>query len=259
MKKKRQTGITKRRAIYIPRPLLDDLYTKQGKTTWEIAKLLHCSQDTIWRRLKEYYIPTRSLRLDLPLEEIRRLYIQEGWGCKLIGKYLGCSHTTVAARLRDMGILRPGIPRKPKQDVQTSQIVKAYRAGHSSGAIAHQFKLSQWDVLHRLHKAREPLRGGHKRYHLDKQAIRHLYEEKKLSTTQIARLYNIKSCTVAARLREMGVVLRGNRLKLDTVEVRRQYQAGTSVMKIAERMGCSYTAISKRVYDLRLEKGSVNA
>lgn len=68
-----------------------------------------------------------------------------------------------------------------------------------------------------------------------------------MSTTELAALYDVKPATVAERLKEEGVRLRGNNLALDMFEVCRRYQEGHSPMQIADQLGCSYSAVRRRL------------
>lgn len=91
--------------VVIPMKLLNRLYTEEKLSTWEIAKKLGCSQDTVVRRLHAYQIPVRSRRKKLPEDELAHLYLEAGLGVKQLAVRYKCSHTTVAARLHEMGVL----------------------------------------------------------------------------------------------------------------------------------------------------------
>lgn len=77
--------------------------------------------------------------------------------------------------------------------------------------------------------------------------LAYLYEQRHMSTTELAALYDVKPATVAERLKEEGVRLRGNHLELNMFDVCVRYQQGLSPMQIAADLGCSYSAVRRRL------------
>jgi len=236
------------RQVVIPRPLLQRLYTEQQLSTWAIAKELHCSQDTVVRRLHEYEIPIRTRRKLLPVKELIHLYVDEGLGVKELARRYQCSHTTVAQRLRDLGVLvsKQVAYIKPTASKQ-QQILAFYRNGQSASWIARRLQLSRWTVLTTLRQAGIAIRHSNKRIYVNTKELVYLYTQRHMSTIMLASLYNLKPSTVAERLKEAGIHLRGNQLKLNTFDVCLRYQQGHSPLQIAEELGCSYSAVRRRL------------
>lgn len=247
----------KEQQVVIPRPLLKQLYLEKGMSTWSIAKELHCSQDTVVRRLHEYAIPIHSRRKELPMKEMAYLYLKEGLSVKQLAKRYQCSHTTVAARLRNLGILASKqstyiVPSLRKQQ----QIISFYSNGQSASWIARRLQISRWTVLTILRQAGVRIRHSNKRIYVNVKELVYLYTERHMTTTELAILYNIKPATVAERLKEAGIHLHGNQLKLNTYEVCLRYQDGQSPLQIAEELGCSYSAVRKRLDQWQGYKGA---
>lgn len=236
------------RQVIIPRPLLQRLYIDKGLSTWDIAKELHCSQDTVVRRLHEYEIPIRTRRKSLPIEELAHLYVEAGLGVKELAKRYHCSHTTVADRLRQLGVLasKPVTYVEPTYGKQ-QKIISFYNNGQSASWIARRLQLSRWTVLTTLRRAGVMIRHSNKRIYVNVKELVYLYTQRHMSTTELATLYKVKPATVAERLKEAGIHLRGNQLKLNTYDVCLRYQQGQSPLQIAEELGCSYSAVRRRL------------
>lgn len=234
--------------VVIPMKLLNRLYTEEKLSTWEIAKQLGCSQDTVVRRLHAYQIPVRSRRKKLPDEELGRLYSEAGLGVKQLAVRYQYSHTTVAARLHEMGLLvsKKANYKEPGQATQ-QLIVALYNSGQSAGWVAQHLRMSRWTVLKTLRSHGVFIRHSNKRVYLNVKELAYLYEHRHMSTTELAALYDVKAATVAERLKEEGVRLRGNHLALNMFDVFRRYQEGRSPMQIAEDLGCSYSAVRRRL------------
>lgn len=234
--------------VVIPMKLLNRLYTEEKLSTWEIAKQLGCSQDTVVRRLHVYQIPVRTRRKQLPEAELAHLYQNVGLGVKQLAVRYQCFHTTVAARLHEMGLLmnKKSDFREPTPSVKR-QIISLYNSGQSAGWIAQHLRMSRWTVLKTLRNSGIEIRHSNKRVYLNVKELAYLYEQRHMSTTELAALYDVKPATVAERLKEEGVRLRGNNLALDMFEVCRRYQEGHSPMQIADQLGCSYSAVRRRL------------
>ena len=234
--------------VVIPMKLSNRLYTEERLSTWDIAKRLGCSQDTVVRRLHAYQIPVRTRRKNLPEEELARLYVEAGLGVKQLAVRYQCSHTTVAARLHEMGLLlkKKADFKEPAQIVQC-KIVNLYNSGQSAGWVAQHLKMSRWTVLKTLRNHGIAIRHSNKRVYLNVKELVYLYKHRHMSTTELAALYDVKPATVAERLKEEGIRLRGNHLNLDMFDVCRRYQEGASPMQIAEQLGCSYSAVRRRL------------
>lgn len=234
--------------VVIPMKLLNRLYTEEKLSTWEIAKKLGCSQDTVVRRLHAYQIPVRSRRKKLPEDELAHLYLEAGLGVKQLAVRYKCSHTTVAARLHEMGVLVSKKADYKEPSALTQQrIVTLYNSGQSAGWVAQHLHMSRWTVLKTLRDKGIFIRHSNKRVYLNVKELAYLYEQRHMSTTELAALYDVKPATVAERLKEEGVRLRGIHLELNMFDVCVRYQQGLSPMQIAADLGCSYSAVRRRL------------
>ena len=234
--------------IVIPQQLLMQLYIEEKLSSWQIAKKLNCSQDTVIRRLHEYAIPIRSRRLDLPLKEVVNLY-ERGMGVKQLAKRFNCSHTTLANRLRKLGVLKPvkSPSLVPLAQVVEQKIVTMYEEGHSASYIGRILHLSRWIVLATLRRLKVPIRYSNKRIAVNVEELVYLYEVHRLSTTELEAIYHVKAGTIGERLKERGIKLRGHNLSINAFEVYNRYNQGESPLQIASSLGCSYTAVRSRL------------
>lgn len=243
--------------IVIPEQLLAQLYVKEKLSSWAIAKQLHCSQDTIVRRLHEYGIPIRNRKLTLPMDEVISLY-EKGLGVKQLAERYQCSHTTLANRLRSAGVLKS--VKMPSDNRLSSglerKIVKLYKGGQSANQIARDLKLSRWLVLAALRRLRIPIRNSNKRIAVNVDELAYLYKIHGYSTTDLEAIYHVKAGTIGERLKERGIKLRGHNLSINTFEVCHRYAQGESPLQIAEHFGCSYTAVRRRLAQCKQYKKS---
>lgn len=243
--------------IVIPHQLLQQLYVEEQLSSWQIAKKLNCSQDTVIRRLHEYHIPIRSRRLNLPLHDAVSLY-KQGVGVKQLAKQFNCSHTTMANRLRQLGVLRavksPQL--EPLGESVERKIAQMYEHGQSASYIGRTLKLSRWIVLATLRRLQVPIRYSNKRIDVNVEELAYLYEVHKLSTTELEAIYHVKAGTIGERLKERGVKLRGHNLSINTFEVYSRYNQGERPLQIANSLGCSYTAVRARLAKWKERKQS---
>lgn len=236
-----------KRVIHIPKEILTELYEKEQLSILKVAERLQCSQDTVARRLREYGIPRRQVRLSLPQEKLAELYECDGYTIKELAARYGCSHTTIGNRLHDLGIRceRDTVRATPEEE---ETIVRAYRSGNSASFIAKNLGLSRWSVLQYLRKHKMAIRQSHRKKPLPMKEIKYLYDILGMTTIEIADLYDVKACTIAARLRDEGTCIRGNRLSIDVKKIVEHYLTeGRSIVRTAEAFGCSYTAVRKRL------------
>lgn len=243
--------------IVIPQQLLARLYVNEKMSSWMIAKQLHCSQDTVVRRLHEYGIPIRKRKLKLPMDEIVSLY-QKGLGVKQLAKRYKCSHTTLANRLRTAGVLKTvKMPEEKSISLAAERrIAKLYKSGQSANQIARDMKLSRWNVLAALRRMRIPIRNSNKRIAVNVEELAYLYKVHGYSTTDLEEIYQVKAGTIGERLKERGIKLRGHNLTINAFEVCYRYDQGESPLQIAEHFGCSYTAVRRRLEQYKRYKRS---
>ena len=227
--------------IPIPYELLYELYVIRHTSTKAIAELLHCSQSTVCQRLHTYKIPIQSKLVSIPQEELMLLY-QQGHSVKQLAQHYHVSTRTIYNRLYDWHIKEPTRTQVDK-DLPITSIISSYESGNSAYTIAKEFRISPSTVIHLLQSKRIPLRHSHKRLSLPIKDICNLYTAHKLSTTQIANLYHVKAATIASRLREAGITLRGNKEDLPIPSIVSAYQNDTPLQVIATTYGTNYHTI----------------
>ena len=75
----------------------------------------------------------------------------------------------------------------------------------------------------------------------------YLYVHHHMSTDDIGLAYGARGSTVAMYLREQGIEIRANTLALDENKIKTLRAQGYGVAKIAQMMGCSTSAVRKRL------------
>src|SRR5437773_7709690 len=98
--------------------VLRQLYLEDGLSQTQIAARLQCSVDAVAGAMKRLQLSARSPSVSAQLArgvniseaELRRLYLAERAGTRMIAMQFGCSETTVRRRLHHFGILarKPG-------------------------------------------------------------------------------------------------------------------------------------------------------
>ncbi len=237
----------KARTIHLPKEMLVRMYVGEKKSMMDIAEDLHCSQDTVGKRLKEYGIKRRQVKKPIPKEKLLAMYEEEGYTIKELAAYFHCSHTTIGNRLHDLGV-RSYIDKEEEGHVSDETILRAYKNGNSASFIAESTGISRWSILKRLRKYNVEIRQSHRKKFLPSKELQYLYNVAHLTTDEIGQLYGVKGCTISARLKELGCPIRGNRLSFSSHHMWEYYKnSGYSIAKTAKAFNCSYTAIRKRV------------
>lgn len=94
--------------LELPEDTLRELYVEAGLTTAQIAVRFDCHPSTIGHRLNEYDIPTDGRNhghaVDIPEDELRRLYVDEGKTIYELAERYECDPTVVERRLGWYGI-----------------------------------------------------------------------------------------------------------------------------------------------------------
>ena len=195
---------------------LQDLYEGQGLSVSEVAEYFGCSTDTILRRIKKYGIKQRPWPYELPMQELSVLYEREKWSIyKLASKY-HCSHTTIANRIRaNGGELTCNREKRGSTVEVTPEVIdtikRAYASGNSAEFISKSLGLSKWRVLQIVRTNDGCVRNIGTQKSLPMKHVTYLYTRHQLSTVDIGNIYGVQGTTVANRLREAGVELRGAR------------------------------------------------
>lgn len=239
--------------MHIPEKLLQRLYVDKKMTISAIAVYLHCSADTVSRRLCEYDIPIRKHRVEISVEKLRELYLIEGYSIKKISRIFDCSHTTISNYLKAAGI--PVRKIAPKE-VDEEYIVALYKSGNDSRFIAERTAVSEAYIVKVLQKKGLKGRKRDCAPKIEAAVLRDLYVERQLTTVEIGKVYGIKATTVSGYLKRLGIRVRGNKRSVDNAAIAMAYVTEKkSVSAIAKEWKCSCTVIKKRLEDMGLYQG----
>ena len=127
---------------------------KSGKSAQQVADKMNADKKTILNLLRrEGLIRTaaESKTLDLPKDEIVRLYVEDGLSAGRIAKQFRTDAHIILNRLRawNVEIVKN---RKPLQKhIDIDEIAKMYTSGMTAETIAAEMNVSQKTILRRLH------------------------------------------------------------------------------------------------------------
>jgi len=95
---------------YISNSQIRNLFLKKRLNLTEISKIIGCNTATIRDRVKNMGIdPSRNyyhreIKLNIPNEEIKKLYLEEKMNINKISKIALCNSITISRRLKKMGV-----------------------------------------------------------------------------------------------------------------------------------------------------------
>jgi len=143
---------------------LESLYKNKKLSTSEIAEKFSCSTCTIVRRLHNYDIPIRGLRINISKENLESLYVKKEMNIYQIAKKLNCSGITILNRLnyynistRKRGKFREG---KYEVEIPKGKIRHLYiNKGLTISEISKIFDCSRTTLYKRLYKYNIPVRN----------------------------------------------------------------------------------------------------
>ena len=175
---------------------------------------------------------------------VQALYESGKWSLHSLAKRYDVSITTMASRMKEYGL---ACQRSSKNiAIDPVRICRAYKSGNTSDSIAHMYGISRWKVHHILrHMGMCTTPRAHTSRKVDEMA--YLYIHHRMSTDDIGLAYGIRGSTVAIYLREQGIEIRANTLALDENKIKNLRAQGYGVAKIAQMMGCSTSAVRKRL------------
>ena len=228
----------------IPKQLLEQLYVEKQWSVRDVADYFQCSVDTIMRRMKAYDIERRPLKKEINMVHVQALYETGKWSLHSLAKRYDVSTTTMASRMREYGLACQRSSKNVSLDVV--RICRAYKSGNSTDAIARMYGVSRWKVHHVLrHMGISKTSKARKSQRVEEMA--YLYMQHHMSTDDIGLAYGVRGSTVAMYLRDQGIEIRTNTLDLDENKIKNLRAQGYGVAKIAQVMGCSATAVRKRL------------
>ena len=228
----------------IPKQLLEQLYVEKQWSIRDVAEYFQCSVDTIMRRMKEYEIDRRPLKKDINMVHVQALYESGKWSLHSLAKRYDVSITTMASRMKEYGL---ACQRSSKNiAIDPVRICRAYKSGNTSDSIARMYGISRRKVHHVLrHMGMCTTLKAKTSRKVDEMS--YLYINHHMSTDDLGLAYGIRGSTVAMYLREQGIEIRSNTLELDENRIKNLRAQGYGVAKIAQMMGCSTSAVRKRL------------
>jgi len=131
----RLVGRTKK--LIIPEAL-EELYIKQGLTTYQIASRLGCCQATIWKRLHEFGIKPRAAGnpVTIPLEKLRTSYLEQHLSSRTIARQYGCAYSTIDRKLNELGL-----PTRTRAEAHVRHPRRRFDEGEEHGAYLKGFAM----------------------------------------------------------------------------------------------------------------------
>ena len=138
----------------LSKSLLQKLYVKEGKSTYEIGIILGCSYETVRVRCKNYGILLRPNKksVDIDRPTLHRLYIEEGKTVIEVASIFNCSSATISKRARKFGIeLRK--PWKKSVDIDESTLRRLHiQEGKTFTEIAKIFNCAVTTISDKAEK-----------------------------------------------------------------------------------------------------------
>lgn len=179
--------------------------------------------------------------VDPPLEsptpdELRTLFIEEGLTAAQIAEQVGLTVRQVRRRLEKAGIRRP-----PRSDA--GEVVRLYREGHSTRAVAALLGVHQSTVWRQLKTSGTPLRPvGTELTVLSRPALEQLHVRDGMALEEIAERFQVTPHVVARNLDRYGIPRRRpplDRAVLDELYVHQRL----GISAVAGRLEVSETRI----------------
>ncbi len=140
--------------ILIPKVDLRNLYLNKKLTTYNIADIYNCSQGTVWKRLKEFNIKTRSSwnKVDLPKTKLKDLYIKNRLSTWQIEKRLKISRGTIYRKLVEYDIQIRNLAQShiiyPRKNFDGNKTKKAYLIGFAIGDLRVRKVYKNSETIH---------------------------------------------------------------------------------------------------------------
>ena len=248
------TTAPRRRRPTSPHPpepaTLRRLYADEGLTVAAVAVRLGVAHGTAHKWLLAAGVPMRlpaaTPRTDVDDEDIRRLYVIEGWTAAEIAAHLDCPATTVYDRLQRLGVpRRPAVPRQPTRPTDDDLRRLYSDEGLSLRQLAVRFSVSPQAVRNWLMAAGIPRRPpSGPRHDPDLPELIALYAEG-WTGPALARRFGCSTYTVYGRLERAGVTRRRDRRAVGRPELLDAVDAGLSATEMATRFDVSVSAVCR--------------
>lgn len=208
--------------VLIPSEVLEDLYTNQKLPLSKIAERYNCSLNTVALKLRKYKIKVRSLseanklasenklRLIIPKEEVKDLFLNKKLSINKLTKYYNCSNSTIRDCLFRYNITKR-IANWKKIDINKNDLMDLYlKQKLTTYEIAEEYGCCPATIRKKLVKFNIKRRKNHELYSKipSKKLLVNLYLKKSLSTWEIEKRYGYCRSTVHRKLRKYGIKLR---------------------------------------------------
>lgn len=193
-------------------------------------------------------------RLDLPVDEIVRLYTTTDETTVSLAKRFGCSDDAIRNRLIERGV-KINRHKKRRMNLPDQEIVNLYlNADETSYTLAKRFGCSQRVILNRLHENGVSMSSAEKHtLSLPDDDIISLYATDGETIHTIAKRFGCSSSTILNRLRLCGVDVdpaAKNRRPLPDEKIVSLYvNTDENTCTLAKRFGCGASTILKRLHE----------
>jgi len=203
--------------IDITEDKLKELYIDRKLSIRKIAKKFNCVPSTIWTKLCQFNIQTRTkseankekYRIKIPRDLLTHLYVEKNLDTDEIASKFNCSNTAIVKRLHCYDIpirkIRINTPRDKLNDLYVNKKKIIYQ-------IAEKFNCNPVTILNRLNQYDIPIRKKGKVRERDqeikipKDKLKYLYVDKGLTISEIVKMFNWSRGTVYKRLRRYDLV-----------------------------------------------------
>ena len=188
---------------------LHSLYVVQQLTMQQVAEQLDASVGWVQEALKKHGVPSRPRgmarhhRRELPVDEVIRLYVEEGWSAAAVGRRLGVSAPLVLRTVHEHGqpVRRPG-PVRPDDGQSDVELVNALYEDSIVSRVLRKHGIP------RKPPGRPILERFPQPVDVSAQALKDLYLRAGVSGDHIELLTGQPRLRVRRRLRVLGVSLR---------------------------------------------------
>ena len=209
-----------RRAI--PCDRLCQLYVNEAKADAEIASMFKVSTNSIFRRRQDCGIPTRkgysdkqskNMRIRLDREHLRHLYVDLKKNENEVAAIMGCDFRTVKKNLADYGIeIKKTAHLHDKIDRDSLRRMYAVDK-RSDASIAKEFGVSFASISNLRKRYGIKSRVEQMRSRVNDADLRGMYNDKRMSPSDIADSLGCSLSVMYDRLKMMGVTLREDHSK----------------------------------------------
>lgn len=202
--------------------ILTHLYHDHFLNKNEVAEQLDCSVATLSKWFNEFDIEARSgsTRYEMPEDELYHLYVEKGLSPNEIADHFGCTHTAVRNRLEKYGI--------------------EIRDARGASELEIEVDITPCPICDSPSLPDNPYRS--------RDILIHLFNEHDLTQAAIADYLDCSLTTLKTWKNRFGIEISRFEYEIPEDELRSLYvKQGLLISEIADRYGCSYTAVHHRM------------